>query len=163
MFQHEGQKSLGKDTVLTVRDFSLAEIKLVCLGLRWPCVDNGIMCWKQSCNEWQENLILARDLLLCGSWPQDKSLTGSLGLSLLTLKAEARITVYDMSGTFQLSPCCVVCQREIWGELDQFVLVGEICLGEAVVEEKCHPLLGWANCGHQGFLKPQKPFCGSPI
>lgn len=56
----------------------------------------------------------------------------------------------------------VVCRGEIWGELDQFVLIGEICLGEALVKEKCCPVLGWAICGSEIF-KALKTFCGNPI
>lgn len=56
----------------------------------------------------------------------------------------------------------VVCRGEIWGELDEFVLIGEICLGEALVEEKFRRLLGWENCESEIF-KARKTFCGHPV
>lgn len=41
-------------------------------------------------------------------------------------------------GQVHSSAHAVVCQGEIWGELDQFVLLREISLSEAIVEEQCN-------------------------
>lgn len=94
---------------------------------------------------------------LCSQVALDPGTSHSLALwasVFLTLRGDARITVYDMSGTFQLSPHYLgraqpVCSHWIdmpqwscfWGEMPSIIRMG--------------------NWESQGFLKLRKPLCGT--
>lgn len=68
-----------------------------------------------------------------------------------------------MSGPFQPSLCCE-CIKGRSGEILTILFSLERSAGsEAVDEKRRGPLLGWANCGNQGFLKFRKSLCGNPI